>query len=124
MSFASVELKKKTCRSSYPNSGHHSCRKLRVASFFILEIYSQPRTSKNHVNNLFKPILNSKSAKNRSQTQNQPKNQFLLYLRSNFFRHFKSKKHLSQTSIVICNHLKQNSNILVVGIKEMAFFFF
>lgn len=98
--------------------------KTQGSQFFLLEIYSQPRTPKNHVNNLFKPILNSKSAKNRSQTQNQPKNQFLLYLRSNFFRHFKSKKHSSQTFIVICNHLKQNSNILVVGIKEMTFFSF
>ena len=50
--------------------------------------------------------LASKSTKNRSKIQNQLGNQLLSYLRTGFLGIFKVKKHSSQTSPIIWNHLE------------------
>lgn len=92
--------KKKTCqtmrRSSYPDFGHHSCQKIRVAGFFLLKTHFQtilnPRHLENHLSNLLIQSLTFKSVKNRSKTQNQLENQFFLDLISDIFRHFQDIK--------------------------------
>jgi hypothetical protein len=85
-------------------------------------IHFQPQTPINHPNNLFKPIFNlqkrKKLVKNPKSTRKPISSRSQIW----FLGTFKVKNHPSQTFLVIWNHLRKKSNILVVGIEEMIFF--
>jgi len=98
--------------------------KLRLMFFFrnSFSIYFQPKTSRNHPNNLFKPIFNlqkrKKLVKNPKSTRKPISSRSQIW----FLGIFKVKKHPSQTFLFIWNHLRKKSNILVARVEEMIFF--
>jgi hypothetical protein len=65
-----------------------------VADFFLLETHSQPKTPKNHPNNLFKPILSLQKHKKPVKNPKSTRKPISFLSQNWFFRNFQGKKTL------------------------------